>query len=85
MSRALASATSANARLDLARSFGYQLVASWWANLTANDGGSLPLRTPIECFAIRKLPKSAQALAESLGASIAALEPEHGAYQIGRA
>ena len=85
MSRALALATSADARLDLAHSFGYQLVASWWANLTAKDGASLPLRGPIEAFSIKRLPKSAQALAESLGASIATLEPELGAYQIGRA
>lgn len=85
MSRALASTTSANARLELARSFGYHLVASWWASLTVADGNPFPLRAPIEGFALRKLPKSAQALAECLGASIAGLEPEHGAYQIGRA
>lgn len=85
MSRALAGASSVADRLQLARSFGYALVMSWWNSLTADDDAPMSLRPPIEDFRVKKLPKSAMALAESLGATIAALDPEQGAYQIGRA
>lgn len=85
MSRALASASSPQDRLLLARSFCYHLAASWWRCLNAQEGIDHELRTPIEPFAMKKLPKAAMDLATSLGESIAALDPDHGAYQIGRA
>jgi adenine-specific DNA-methyltransferase len=85
MCRALGEASPATDRLNLAHRFGYHLVGAWWRALAVTAKCSLEVRPPLADLDTARLPKAAADLAQSLGTTIAALEPEAGAYQIGRA
>ncbi len=85
MSRALAAASADADRLALARGFGHRLVTAWWQALTHGDGKAQKLRERLQAFDLAELPASARALADSIGAAAALLDPEAAANQIGLA
>lgn len=85
MANALAGSVSDDDRLALARSFGAHLVAAWWAAISPSPTTSAvgELRAAPIAFSQVDLPSSARAIAESLAASAARLDPETAGYQIG--
>ncbi len=85
MSRALAEASPASERLTIARAFGVAVVSAWWRNLTAEMTRPPSLRPLLQPFALAELPDSAVALADSIGETVAELDVESAAYQIGLA
>lgn len=84
MGRAFAASTPAADRLSLARAFCHRVVVAWWQGLTAAEARLLPLRAPLQAFALHELlPESAMSLAASIGRAAAGLDAESAAYQIG--
>lgn len=83
LARSLAGAKEEASLLSLARAFVYRLVASWWRALTAKDVRPLPLRELLQPMELPRLPAPAAAQAESLGKTLAALDAETAAYEIG--
>ena len=83
MARALAESAADSDRLALARAFGSRLISAWWDALTRAEHAPLPLRAPLQPFKTAELPPSAEALADSLGETAAALDAETAAYHIG--
>lgn len=82
----MARAFGAAARSDdpsLAHTFGRRLIRSWWAALSEAAGAKAALRVELQDFPTQDLPASAEALAESLGKTVAALDAETAAYHIG--
>jgi adenine-specific DNA-methyltransferase len=83
MSRALAASVRPLARLALSYSFGHRLITAWWHALTAADAKTQPLREPPQAFDLVELPKTAEALADSIGTAAAQLDAETASCQIG--
>lgn len=83
MSHAFAVASKEKDHLSLARSFAHRLVTAWWRALTKEDSERFPIRPVLSPFKMVPLPKSASALADSLGSAAAILDPESAAYHIG--
>ena len=83
MSRAIATTYPDGERLGLARAFGTRLVAAWWRALTAGDDSRHPLRMPLQAFDPVAVSEAAAGLADSLGETVATLDAERAAYQIG--
>ena len=79
MSRALASASSADRRLPMARAFAVRLVSRWWATLASDQ----PIRPLLAPFAVEELTPAVAALADSLGKEASFLDIETAAYEIG--
>lgn len=83
--RALSDSRTDQERLTLARTFGCRLVTAWWNTLTEAEGQAAPLRAFIEEFPLGPLSGSVATLADLLGRTIAELDVESAAYQIGLA
>ena len=83
MARALAESAAEADRLALARAFGSRLISAWWNALTCAEHAALVLRPPLQPFETAELPPSAEALADSLGETVAELDAETAAYHIG--
>jgi len=72
-------------RVALARAFAYRMVAAWWSQLTARDGGGFPLRRIPVPFSMTELPQASQARADAIGTAAADRDAEAAAYGIGLA
>ncbi|MEE8189287.1 MAG: N-6 DNA methylase [Kiloniellales bacterium] len=83
MARSLAVATENDDRLGLAQAFCHRMVSAWWEALTNNDDHRFGLRALLQPLDMPALPNSAAALAESMGTTVAHLNPENAAYQVG--
>ena len=83
MSRALAASYPDDQRLAFARAFGARLIAAWWRVLTASDDCPQPLRAPLQTAELVALPDLSAALADDIGETLATLDAERAAYQIG--
>ncbi|HZW52920.1 MAG TPA: hypothetical protein VFF00_02735, partial [Candidatus Elarobacter sp.] len=71
-------------RLALARTFCRHVVAAWWSALTGGDQ-SLALREPFEPVRPVRLSEAMKALAANIGSSLASLDVEVGAHNVGLA
>jgi len=83
MVRALAQTLPDDERHELAYSFGYKLVQSWWEECCAHNSATLSLRRPQKRLTSSPLSEALESIALSVGNLVAHLEPEIAAYQIG--
>ena len=83
MARSLAAASENDDRLGLAQAFCYRMISAWWQTLTNSDDHRFDLRALLQPLDMPALPNSAVALAECMGTTVAHLNPEDAAYQVG--
>ena len=83
MAKALADGVAEADRLDFARAFGQRFITAWWRALTSVDATFSGTRAPLHPFGTTGLPRSAETLADDLGAVTAEFDAETAAYHIG--
>lgn len=83
MVRALAQTMEDEERFQMAQSFGYTLVNSWWQASNQLTQTSVGLRRPAKALSGHALTEAMTGVAQSTGELAARLEPEIAAYQIG--